>query len=186
MKCVRRLWGGDSSAVYRCPKCRFGFGWPFVGGDEEFYGLMHEMAGYPGWRWDYDITIERVLSKFPGGGRVLDIGTGSGNFLKGIGSNWEKFATEGSETMRARLRADRITCFADNADAIAKARGTFDVVTMFQVLEHIAAFDSMLRDCHALLKAGGSLVVAVPFAEATFAQEELTGCADMTPNHINK
>jgi hypothetical protein len=57
---------------------------------------------------------------------------------------------------------------------------------MFQVLEHIAAFDSMLRDCYELLKPGGSLVVAVPFAEATFAQEELTGCADMTPNHINK
>ncbi len=184
--CIRRLWAGETSAVYRCPSCRLGFGWPFVGGDEEFYSLMHEMAGYPGWRWDYDVTIKHVLPRYPRGGRILDIGTGSGNFLKGLGREWEKFATEGSETMRRVIREGGITCFADNAEALEQTRGSFDVVSMFQVLEHIAAFDDMLADCCALLRSGGALVIGVPFGDATLVQEEITGCPDMPPNHINK
>lgn len=186
IRCIRRLWDGDRAAVYRCPQCRFGFGWPHVGGDEEFYGLQHEMAAYPGWRWEYDLTIDCVLNQHASGGRILDIGTGSGNFLKALDAGWQRFATEGSETTRRQLRTDGITCFADTTDAVRQAAGTFDVITMFQVLEHIAQFKPMLADCHALLRSDGALVISVPSGDATFDQEQLTGCADMLPNHPNK
>ena len=146
---------------------------------------MHEMAGYPAWRWDYEIATEQVLSQLSGG-RILDIGTGDGAFLKSLDKRWQTYAIEGSDTMREYLRQRDIHCFDSLDNAIQEAAGTFTVVTMFQVLEHIAEFDAFLGGCWKLLKPGGFIVIAVPFGEATFFQESMTGCADMTPNHPNK
>ena len=44
---VRALWQGNDCAILRCGKCGFAFGHPFVGGDEEFYQLLHEQKDYP-------------------------------------------------------------------------------------------------------------------------------------------
>jgi SAM-dependent methyltransferase len=183
-KCIVRLWGGERGEVYRCSNCEFGFAWPHVGGDEEFYSIMHEMAGYPARRWDYEIATEQALNNLQGG-RVLDIGTGDGAFLKGLDQRWETFAIEGSETMRQYLREHGIRCFDSLTEALREA-GTFTAVTMFQVLEHIAEFDEFLAGCYKLLKPGGLIVIGVPFSEATFFQERFSGFADMTPNHPNK
>ncbi len=50
----------------------------------------------------------------------------------------------------------------------------------------MAAFKTLLSDCFELLQPGGTIAISVPLAAAMFAQERLTGCQDMTPNHINK
>lgn len=183
---VRRLWGGVQSSVYVCQSCGLGFGWPYVGGDDEYYGILHEQAGYPKDRWEYGWTKRHVLSGFPDGGRILDIGTGSGAFLRGLDARWQKYATEGSRVNRERLRAAGIECFESTFAAVPEARETFAVITMFQVLEHIAPFRGILADCQSLLRPGGVIVISVPSATAIFDQEVLTGCQDMTPNHINK
>lgn len=183
---VRRLWGGNTGEVYVCQECGFGFGWPHVGGDEEYYAILHEQAGYPSDRWEYGVTIDNVMPRFPEGGNVLDIGTGDGSFLKKLPATWVKHATEGSDTTRQRLREAGIQCFASTADAVTKAAGTFQIVTMFQVLEHVAGFHALLADCFRLLQPGGAIVISVPLAASMFAQERLTGCQDMIPNHINK
>jgi SAM-dependent methyltransferase len=183
---VRRLWGGDQGSVHVCQACGFGFGWPYVGGNDEYYGILHEQAGYPQDRWEYHWTAHHVLSRFHDGGRILDIGTGSGAFLKKLDARWKKYATEGSPANRERLRAAGIECFESTGAALAEAQGTFSVITMFQVLEHIAPFRGILADCHALLRPGGAVVISVPSAAAIYDQERLTGCQDMTPNHINK
>lgn len=184
-RCIVRLWEGEHGDVYRCSNCDFGFAWPHVGGDEEFYSIMHEMAGYPAWRWDYEVATEQALNKLDGG-RVLDIGTGDGAFLKSLGKQWETHAVEGSDTMRGFLREHGIHCFDSLEQAIRQAAASFTVVTMFQVLEHIAEFDEFLASCRKLLKPGGLIVIGVPFGEATFFQENFSGFADMTPNHPNK
>jgi SAM-dependent methyltransferase len=183
---VTRLWGGDEGLVFVCPECGFGFAWPHVGGDEEYYGILHEQAGYPANRWEYDWTIANVLSRFPTGGTILDIGAGSGVFLRRLAPGWRRLATEGSPATREILDRAGIGCFTDIAAALAAARGSCAVVTMFQVLEHIAGFRSLLAECHALLQPGGMIVISVPLAPDLFVQEDLTGCPDMTPNHVNK
>jgi SAM-dependent methyltransferase len=183
---VRRLWGGDTADVHVCTACGFGFGWPHVGGDEEYYSILHEQAGYPSDRWEYGLTMSRVLARFPDGGAILDVGTGDGSFLKKLPPAWKRYATEGSDTTRERLRRDGIECFESTGAAVRQAAGTFQAVTMFQVLEHVAAFDALLGDCFRLLRPGGVIAISVPLATAMCAQERLTGCQDMIPNHINK
>lgn len=37
---INNLWHGSECRIYRCRDCGFGFGFPFVGGDEEFYSIL--------------------------------------------------------------------------------------------------------------------------------------------------
>ena len=183
--CIRKLWQGEECVILRCGKCGFAFGHPFVGGDESFYNILHEQKGYPAWRWDYQVAVDEALSKVHSG-RILDIGAGEGKFFRRLGSNWLCYAVEASESNRKHLESSGITVFRDlNAAAQAEA-GTFQIVTLFQVLEHIAEFRVLLSQCRQLLCPGGLLVVTVPDCDAMIRQERMTGCPDMPPNHINK
>ncbi len=185
VKSIRRLWEGDECVILRCGNCGFGFGHPFVGGDEEFYRILHEQKGYPAWRWDYDVAIAEAVRKSPGG-NVLDIGAGVGNFLRGLDGSWKRHAVEGSELTRSELEASGIKVFRDLSEAAQSQAGEFQVVTLFQVLEHIADFGELLAQCHRLLAPGGRLVVTVPDGDAMIRQERVTGCHDMPPNHVGK
>lgn len=184
-ECIRRLWNSDDCVVLRCRDCGFAFGFPFIGGDEDFYAILHEQKDYPAWRWDYDIAITRAINLFDGG-RILDIGAGVGMFLRRLGSEWEPHAVEGSESTRRELEAAGVTVFRNLMEAARSEAGTFQVVTLFQVLEHVANFDPLLEECRQLLATGGRLIITVPDADAMIRQERLTGCPDMPPNHIGK
>jgi SAM-dependent methyltransferase len=184
-ECVRKLWQGEECFILRCGQCGFAFGYPFVGGDEEYYSILHEQHGYPAWRWDYDIAMREAVSKREGG-KILDIGAGVGNFLRRMSDGWSCFAVESTPTMKANLEKHQIQVFDDIASAVETHSASFQVVTIFQVLEHIADFRSVLQQCRRLLCPGGQLVITVPDGDAMIRQEELTGCPDMPPNHINK
>jgi SAM-dependent methyltransferase len=183
--CIERLWSGDSCAVFRCDACGFGFGHPFVGGDEEFYALLHESVGYPKWKWDYDVGLS-VSNDYKEGGRILDIGAGQGYFLRRLDRRWRCFATEGSSVTREHLRANDVTVYDTLEAAVKHGRGTFHVVTLFQVLEHLSSFREVLAQCRQLVAADGTLLIVVPNGDAMITQERVTGCADMPPNHIGK
>jgi len=182
---IQKLWDGSDCDILRCPDCQFAFAYPFVGGDEEFYSILHEQKGYPSWRWDYDIAIREAMTSFPKG-KVLDIGAGAGMFLQGLDDNWLCYAVEGSELTRKPLESAGIKVFRDLSQAAQSEAGSFQVITLFQVLEHISEFRQVLDPCRQLLAKGGRLVITVPDGEAMIRQEKLTGCPDMPPNHVNK
>ncbi|MBC7922089.1 MAG: class I SAM-dependent methyltransferase [Ferruginibacter sp.] len=165
--------------------CGFGFGHPYVGGDEEFYSILHEQKGYPGWKWDFDYARNKINAS-SGSGKLLDVGAGEGQFLVRMKENFECFALEGSETTRNELKSKGITVFADVTEAVEQYPGKFDYVTVFQVLEHLSDFRDLLSACKRLLKPGGNIILTVPDCDAMILQEIVTGCADMPPNHINK
>jgi 2-polyprenyl-3-methyl-5-hydroxy-6-metoxy-1,4-benzoquinol methylase len=183
--CIRRLWQGEESVVLRCQECGFAFGYPFIGGDEEFYSILHEQKGYPQWRWDYTIAITQALAN-NAGGKILEIGAGTGNFLRQLGPQWVCYAVEASDDNRKDLESHKIHVLHDLESAMNSEGGTFQAIVMFQVLEHLANFRDVLAQCHKLLSRGGKLVITVPYGEAMIRQEKLLGCHDMPPNHINK
>ncbi len=185
-KNIRKLWGGSRGKVFLCGACEFGFGWPHVGGDEEFYQILHESSGYPGWRWEYGIALENAEGAGMQEGKVLDIGSGDGAFLRRFSTGWERYATEGSETTRKKLRDDGIECFTSLEAALETHAQAFDLITLFQVLEHISEFKKIVNSCFELLKPGGVLVISVPNGATLFEYERLTGCPDMIPGHVNK
>ena len=184
VRCIRRLWNGDRIDIHKCGACTFGFAWPFIGGDAEFYGILHEMAGYPLQRWEFDETIEKVLGPLPPG-RVIDIGAGEGAFLGKVPSTWDRWAVETSPHLRGLLTARGIKVVDSAQQALSKG-GAFDVATLFQVLEHVSQFREMLGTCRDLLKIGGKLAISVPDGRMIDDLERITGMSDMPPNHINR
>ena len=180
---IRRLWGRESCDIVKCAACGFAFGVPFVGGDEDFYEILHESYGYPGWRWDYSAALQ-ILKDVAG--PLLDVGAGTGVFLTALDRRCQPWAAEGSDRMREILRAQGIAVLPDLLAAAEEKRQYFAAITMFQVLEHIANFRPMLAACRTLLRPGGRLVITVPDGDAMLRQPALTGQHDMPPNHINK
>jgi 2-polyprenyl-3-methyl-5-hydroxy-6-metoxy-1,4-benzoquinol methylase len=99
-------------------------------------------------------------------GRLLDMGSGLGFFLKSLARypNWEGHGCEISPAAvkhaREHLGLRNVICSPlQHADL---PRGSFDVITMWDVLDHILHPDPLLRHCHALLKDDGTFFIRTP------------------------
>lgn len=184
---IRRMWPNGVVQVRHCDQCGFSFGDPFRGGDDAFYRILHEQMGYPAWRWDYDAALAQPSVRALQGGRVLDVGAGAGAFLSRLGEDWDTHAVESTEITRAVLEGKGIKIHESlDAPTLNALAGSFDLITLFQVLEHISDFYPVLRACRMLLKPGGVIVITVPDGDAMAEQERMTGCPDMPPNHIGR
>jgi SAM-dependent methyltransferase len=107
----------------------------------------------------------RVVEKRARVGRLLDVGSGDGTFVHHMaGHGWDAigldFSPAASELAERRgLRGRHLMGSLADHDL---PRGSFDAVTMWQVLEHIGEPVAMLRRARALLRPGGLFVASVP------------------------
>lgn len=108
--------------------------------------------------------FERFISG--GSGRLLDMGCGLGFFLKAMMSyqDWHAYGCEISPAAvryaREHLGLRRVICSPlEDADFTSN---DFDIVTMWDVLDHIPQPDPVLSRCHKLLKDGGTLFIRTP------------------------
>ncbi|WP_424492806.1 class I SAM-dependent methyltransferase [Salinimicrobium sp. GXAS 041] len=93
-------------------------------------------------------------------GRLLDIGAGTGDFLfRAKKKGWEVKGVE--PNLQARNLADKkgINLIEDSSSL---ASGSFDVITMWHVLEHVPDLNEQIVELKRLLKKDGLLVIAVP------------------------
>lgn len=105
---------------------------------------------------------EGVVTKFKQSGRLLDYGCGNGAFAKWMSKHgFEAVGLEpfslGDPHEEPNLKLVR----APLAQA-SKDLGTFDVITMWHVLEHVPDPVEVLTKLRALLNPGGVLIVSVP------------------------
>jgi 2-polyprenyl-3-methyl-5-hydroxy-6-metoxy-1,4-benzoquinol methylase len=185
---LRELWGRDFVEVHVCPSCTFGYAVPWVGGDARFYELAH--AGdphYPADRWEFGRTI-RVLERpaFKRRLRVLEVGAGDGAFLddlRRLGPHEMLAADYDAGAVRGLREKGYEAIVGSLADI---STGSFDVVCLFQTLEHMADLDAVFENLHRLLAPDGSVFLSVPNGEATDFQEHVTGYWDMPPNHVGR
>ena len=133
---------------------------PRIAGDADFYTRFYRshnghalLEAYPEQRAEY----RQVARHCAHGASVLDIGCGNGELGKHLpGCTYcglDPYA--GSDASGSVLR--------ETVDEhLEKARGTYDVVTALQVLEHVADPKSFAAKLVSLLRPGGTLMVAVP------------------------
>lgn len=98
-------------------------------------------------------------------GRLLDVGCSCGYFMEVAASRG--FDVQGVEFSRSAIAAAdanlRSRIFEGTLDEMP-VNGMFDVVSAFDLIEHVQDPRALLRRCAGVLKPGGALVISTPDA----------------------
>ncbi|WP_339919285.1 class I SAM-dependent methyltransferase [uncultured Flavobacterium sp.] len=104
--------------------------------------------------------LELINSQQPNKGSILDIGAGTGDFLAVAKENgWKTVGVEPSDKARA-IALKKAVSFVEDTSGLESH--SFDVITMWHVLEHVPNLDNQIKELKRLLKPSGTLIVAVP------------------------
>lgn len=163
--------------IVKCQECGLCFTNPRPSPDsiERFYPDEYEPHDAPAdgsWRtpWWKRMPLmrgaagQRKLIPMHGAGRLLDFGCGGGSFLLRMrAQGWQVTGVDCSDAPMARLR-DRygLRALTGTLPHPELAPESFDVITMWQALEHIHQPLEVLRAACNLLVRGGKLIITVP------------------------
>lgn len=104
-------------------------------------------------------------------GRLLDIGCGTGYFLQAAKERgWHVRGIEKNATARESAVARTGAVIEDENGLWNLEEGTFDVVTLWHVLEHIEKLNETLEKLQNILKPDGFAMIALPNHHAYDAQ----------------
>jgi len=180
----------DSFRVVECSACGAAFTIPRPASLDRYY---------PGHYRAYGALVTRVLSTLyglrvsrwarlkPEGASVLEVGCGPGLMLVAFRRRgWRVVGIErnevAAETARQTLGPNTIATSMESLPADAR----FDLIVLFQVLEHIGEPVALLRECARHMAPGGLLIANVPNFSSW--QSRFAGSKWMhldVPRHLN-
>lgn len=93
-------------------------------------------------------------------GNLLDIGAGTGDFLVVAKNNgWKIKGIEPGEKPKA-IAVNKGVSFANDLSELEN--NSFDIITMWHVLEHVPNLEFQIKELKRLLKPNGTILIAVP------------------------
>jgi len=93
-------------------------------------------------------------------GNLLDIGAGTGDFLLTAKQNgWNTIGVKPSEKAKGIAIGKGIK-FSNSTNELES--NSFDVITMWHVLEHVPNLDLQIKELKRLIKPNGTIIIAVP------------------------
>jgi SAM-dependent methyltransferase len=102
-------------------------------------------------------------------GRILDVGCGLGYFLSGVDPRWQRFGVEISDYAAEKAR-EYGTIFHGELRRAKYEDRSFDVVTLYHVIEHMEDPERELEEIKRVLRPGGFLVVGTPNFDSACAR----------------
>lgn len=110
----------------------------------------------------YRIVNSLVKSKYENGKKIIDLGTGSCDW------NLQKLPVFGVDLNKGLMSIGKRKNYLYDfkiADATNTGlpSGSFDIVTMFEFLEHLTNYEKVIQESHRLLKDGGYCIASVPY-----------------------
>lgn len=158
--------------LWRCHHCGSGFGQNVV--DVETARRLYS-SGQAGDRWVTQsfqetktrLVVQRMEELFRSKGRVIDVGCNTGemlDFARQLGCSTA--GLEYSEQSRVVLREKGHEAY----QAFDEAPGQFDIISAFDLIEHLYDVPAFLETCHARLTKGGKLVLLTGDIETTSAR----------------
>jgi SAM-dependent methyltransferase len=166
---------------YHCNVCELSFFDPKNAGGDEFYSSLGK------WEWyyrhtgktEYDITQKYISD----GTKILDVGSGRGELYKRISHKVDYTGLELSSKAVALAQEAGINVIKENLfDHSKKHEGEYDVVCLFQVLEHLSEVTEFIKSIKRCLKPGGLFIVAVP-NNGGYLQYAYNNILNLPPHH---
>lgn len=94
---------------------------------------------------------------------LLDVGCGTGDFLQSaLKANWNVIGIEPNEKARAIANSKTDNKVYDLTHLKSLKAHSFDVITLWHVLEHLPNLEEHIQVLKRLLKPNGHLIIAVP------------------------
>jgi SAM-dependent methyltransferase len=156
----------EGGHLWLCESCESMFRHPVLL-DNEYLRLytngVEEKWGGSGERQDLAV-IRRIIAEKPRPLGVLDVGCGTGDFLLTLPANIHRYGIEPSLAASYVAIKRGLSILAATLDELPAHR-LFDVVTIIDVIEHVAYPGALLEAALPLLAPGGSLIIATGDAD---------------------
>lgn len=177
-KVVFREFGID---YFRCKNCGHLFSSFERDADYDGYfeNIKSEEEAIEYWNISHNKMYEAFAKKYMNGkkGKILDVGAGLGFFVKFAGEveGWESFGVEiskgGFNFAKEKLNLKNFFC--GKLEEMNFEGESFDIITMWDVVEHLLKPHSILKKCRELLKEGGFLFLHTPNGEVQLIKSKI-------------
>lgn len=172
----------------RCSGCGFQYFDPVLPGNAAFYRDLQDQLDcyYPDDSPSFFLALE--LARRCGAKTVMDLGCGAGRFLdraKSAGLETHGLDLNDQAVEEARKRGHQVLSGTAEAFAASQPQSRFDLVTAFEVLEHLADPSGFFRDAARLVRPGGHLAIAVPYDRGTYRWFQLEP-RQWPPHHLSR
>lgn len=121
------------------------------------------------WTYVEKTRLRRIIALAPtmNLGRYLDVGCGDGQFFRGLRRHFQiedAFGVDSSGTALLAANKEGLqTKKVDlSSDVLPFANGTFDTVSMIEVIEHLHDVEHCLKEVSRVLRPGGFLLLTTP------------------------
>jgi SAM-dependent methyltransferase len=177
--------------LYQCQYCGVQAWHPMNNPGAEWYTGHY---GYPWMEWLPPAEVywqhQQYLQDSPApGGRLLDVGCGTGAFLAaardaGYEVTGIDFAEDVVQFARSRFGLDSVHASSLESFAAEQRPGSFDVITSFEVLEHQDDPTAFMASIRRLLRPQGFVALSVPNREGWPPASHESW--DLPPHHFTR
>ncbi len=95
-------------------------------------------------------------------GRLLEIGCATGDFLYAAHASFQVTGVEADEAACAMTQARGFDCFNGTIFAAKFPAESFDIVTLYHVIEHVPSPIRVLQEIHRVLRPNGFVIIETP------------------------
>lgn len=176
---------GESFEIVTCRECDFRFTNPRPKAED--LGKYYESSDYIShsdsrkglfasvYQQVRKYTLRRklsMISKFQQKGEILDIGCATGQFLHYMKEHgWKATGIEPDEKTRSRAISEYgLEVFPEKQLDVFR-KSSFDVITMWHVLEHVSDLGDRMQQLKNLVKPQGTIIIAVPNCDSYDAKK---------------
>ncbi len=155
----------DGMRVYMCDGCQLAATLPQPESVEEQYDSSY----FEKYRKRHAFRIARAhdrlakIELLKGPGRLLDIGASLGYFVEAaLARGWDARGVEISNAAASEARDHGLDVFSGKLEDAGYEDGSFDCVTMWDMLEHAPSPVSHMLEVNRILAPGGLVVIGTP------------------------